>query len=256
MELCSLHPFEESALTEFVALASGDESLGGGSGRWPAGTVVEARHALAQMAAGDSRGPFALTYALARGLAAQTPTFAHAGLSLTTWEARVDRGIGMLMRPPARLLIDAGLEPMIARKLPIRLDLSHGTMGGAYLPARLMEQLDRQLDGRLERSVRRLVEAEADALAVMGLMVEVVAYARANGLALFEAIDVVNDYGDALGIPTAQILLADKRRLDRGVRARIEVAAKPPKKPGLWARLIHRGSPPVAGSPGNQEPPA
>ena len=31
-------------------------------------------------------------------------------ISLTNWEAQIDRGIGMLMRPPARILIDAGME--------------------------------------------------------------------------------------------------------------------------------------------------
>lgn len=255
MELCSLHPFEESAVSEFVSLATGAEPLGATSGHWPAGTVLEARHAVEQIAAGDRRGPFALTFAMARGMAARTPIFVHAGISLTTWEARVDRGIGMLMRPPARLLIDAGMDPWIAHVLPIRLDLHRGTMGGAYVPARLMEQLDRLLDARLERSVRRLVDAEADAVAVMGLMIETVAYARANHMALFEAIDVVGDDGDAPGIPTARVVLADKRRLDKALRARIEQAAKPPKKPGLWSRLTHRGAPPSAEPHGNQEAP-
>lgn len=255
MELCSLHPFSESAVSEFVDLVAGDGSLGTGSGRWPAGTLLDARHALEQLRAADSRGPAALTYALARGFAAQSPSYVHVGVSFTTWEARVDRGIGMLMRPPARLMIDAGLDPRIARELPIRLDLQHGTSGGAYVPARLMDQLDRLLDERLERSVRRLIEAEADAVAAMGLMSEAVAYARANSMALFEAIDVVNPDGDALGIPGARVVLADKRRLEKELRARIERAAKPPKKPGLWARLTHRGSPPSAGPPGKQEAP-
>jgi hypothetical protein len=114
-------------------------------------------------------------------------------------------------------------------------------MGGAYVPARLMAEFDRLLEARLERSVRRLVEAEADGVEVMGLMMETVAYARANGLALFEAMDVVSADGDAPGLPSARIVVADKRRLDKALRHRLEQAAKPPKKPGLWSRLTHRG---------------
>jgi hypothetical protein len=241
MELCSLHPFDEAAIPEFVAAITGEKVAGANTNRWSAGVVVEGRRALELLEGDIDRGAFDLTYALARGIAAQHPTFAHAGVCLTTWEARVDRGVGMLMRPPARLLGEAGFDQSLARRLPIRLDLHRGMMGGAYIPARLIDDLDRQLDARLERSVRRLIEAEADAVAVMSLMLETAAYCKAERLGLYEAMDVVTADGEAPGLPSARIVLADKRRLDKAVRERLEQAAKPPKKPGLFAKLLHRG---------------
>jgi hypothetical protein len=149
----------------------------------------------------------------------------------------------MLMRPPARLLIDAGFEPALARTLPIRLDMSRGMMGGAYIPARLVGDLERLLEARLERTVRRLIEAEWDGVEVLGFMFQVASYARTNGLAIFEGMDVVTPNGEIPGLPDAIVVTADKRRLDKALLARLEEAAKPPKKPGLWARLTGRGKP-------------
>jgi hypothetical protein len=256
MELCSLHPFEEASVPELVAALMSDSPIGANASAWPAGAIVEAKRALDLLVAGNERGAFGLTYAFAKGLAARTPSFAHGGVCLTAWEARVDRGIGMLMRPPARLFIDAGLEPRLGRALPIRLDLHRGMMGGAYVPARLMSELDRLLDMRLERSVRRLIEAEADGVAVMGVMIEAVTYAKVNGMALYEAMDVVGPDGDAPGIPTARVVFADKRRIDKPLRARLEQAAKPSKKPGLWTRLTNRGGQSAIDDPRGRGPKA
>jgi hypothetical protein len=246
MELCSLHPFDEAMASEFVRRAV-RRAQAGAPARDPAfGAVDEvAGAAIASIRRGEEWGRFALTHALGRALAYYHPSFTHAGISLTSWEARVDRGVGMLMRPPARLLIDAGLDPILARTLPVRLDLSRGMMGGAYIPARLIPDFQRLLEARFERTVRRLVEAEWDGVAVFGMMLELAAYAHANGLAIFEAMDVVFD--DRLAIVTA-----DKNRLDKALRHRLEEAAKPPKKPGLLARLTGRAraSSNGAGAPG------
>ena len=239
MELCSLHPFDEATAHDFLRRATSGALVGPGR---PGGNQAIARQAIDSIQAGSERGRFDLTLALARELAEQHPTFAYPGISLTSWEARVDRGIGMLMRPPARLMLDAGIEPAVARKLPIRLDLSRGMMGGAYVPARLIPDLERLLDARLERTVRRLIEAEWDGVEVLGFMMEVAAYARANGLALYEAMDVVTPDGDAPSVPGARVVTADRRRLDKELRQRLETAARPPKKPGLWTRLRAKGA--------------
>lgn len=239
MERCSLHPFDESSVPAYVAGIAGETAVGVGE-TWPAAAILEGRRALELARAGGERGTFGFTFAFARALAGREPSFAHDGLCLTAWEARVDRGVGMLLRPPARLFIDAGLEPRLARALPTRIDLHRGTMGGAYVPARLMAELERQLEARLERSVRRLIESEADGVAAMGLMLEVARYASERGLALFEAIDVVGLDADAPGIAGARVLLADKRRWDKPTRQRLEQAAKPPQKPSVLRRLMGR----------------
>jgi len=238
MELCSLHPFDESIARDFVQRVAGGVLVPAAGS---SANLDRAQRALDSIARGIERGRFDLTLAFAREIAGHQPTFAHPGISLTTWEARVDRGIGMLMRPPARLMIDGGLEPALARTLPIRLDISRGMMGGAYVPARLVGDLERLLEARLQRTVRRLIEAEWDGVAVLGLMMELASYAHANGLAVYEAMDIVTPEGDVPGVPNARVVVADKRRLDKGLRERLEAAAKPPKKPGLWARLKARG---------------
>lgn len=248
MELCSLHPFDESAIHDFMNRLSDPSAT-------PTANIEAARQALRSMERNEERGRYELTYALGRELAAHHPSFSEQGFSLTSWEARIDRGIGMLMRPPARLLIDAGLDPVLARALPIRLELSRGMMGGAYIPARLVPDLERLLDARLERTMRRLIEAEWNGVAVLGLMFEAATYAHANGLAIYEAMDVVGPDGDVPGVASGRVLTPDKRRLDKALRARLETAAKPPKKPGLWARMTGRAKPETHGFPDNEGEP-
>jgi hypothetical protein len=241
MELCSLHPFEESAVRAFVSSlndpAVSAHSADGANLR----LLQDARRALEQTKQGEDRGPYALSYALATDLALMQPSYAHPGICLTTWEARVDRGLGMLMRPPSRLLIEAGMDPVVARRLPIRLDLSRGMMGGAYVPARLMSDFQRLLHTHIERAVKRLIEAEWDGVAVLGMMIELVDYASQRGMAIYEAMDIISDRGEAPTIPGATVILADRKRLDKQLRAQLELAAKPPKKPGLFSRWSGRG---------------
>jgi hypothetical protein len=230
MELTSLHPIDPNLVAEYVRSLQ-DE-------RHPGGLQLAFRRA----AEGDQRSLDLLTHGLGQQLLGQHPAYFQEGLSLTGWEARIDRGIGMLMRPPARLFLDAGLDPSTARLMPIRLDLAKGMMGGAYIPARLLPDLDALLNNRLERSVKRLVDAELDPVAVMSLLLQAVEYARANGLGLYEAMDVVTpDVGGALP-PGARVIVFDRKRVDKSLRMRIELAAKPAKKPGIFARLSGRGA--------------
>lgn len=216
----SLHPVTVSDVSEFLATAATGATS-------PGATAIEL------VRRGDSRGPDLLGLALATFLANRRPSFVLSESSLTSWEAQIDRGIGMLLRPPARLLIDAGLERPLAQQLAIRLDHSGGSMAGAFVPAHLISQLDDLLEERLERDLRRLREAELDPVANMGLMIQAVAFAQANQTGLIEAMGVT----DGLE-PGAQVVIADRSRLPKDLRKRLEDAAKPPKKPGLVARLL------------------
>jgi hypothetical protein len=181
----------------------------------------------------DSRGTGMVGQALAAFLAGRQPSFVLTEISLTNWEAQIDRGIGMLMRPPARILIDAGMERSLAQQFPIRLGHDAGSMAGAYVPAHLMEQFAALLEARLERHLRRLREAELDPVANMGLLLEAAAYARENRAGLIEAAGVVD------GLPPGTpVVIANRKHLPKELRKRLEEAAKPPKKPGLVARLF------------------
>ncbi|MEA2594616.1 MAG: hypothetical protein QOF01_1085 [Thermomicrobiales bacterium] len=243
MELTSIHLLDLEVVRAYVETANGAGELPATlQGGWRDRLREAAIAGRARATAGEEAGANALTYGLGQVLAAMQPTFFHPGLSLTAWEARIDRGVGMLMRPPARLFIDAGLDVAAARAMPIRLDLSRGMMGGAFIPARLVPDFEGLLESRLDRSVRRLVDAELDPVAVMGLMFEIAAEARRTGLGLYEAIDVVMpDQPDAM-LPGTRVVVADRKRIEPALRKRIAVAAKPVKKPGLLARMLGRGA--------------
>ena len=186
----------------------------------------------------------AATAGLAIAMAAAGPSFIHPGISLTTLEARIDRGVGMLLRPPARLFIDAGFDPALARQMPVRLDLAGGApMGGAFVPAHLVPELESLIERRLTRFLHRLADAEMDPVATLGLLLDACATARGRGHGLYESIDVVVADAPATW-PPGGVVLADRKRLDPALRACLEAAAKPPKpakRPGLVARMLGRG---------------
>jgi hypothetical protein len=223
MEWTSLHPLDANMVGAYLdrirAAAPQSDSLHSGAGE---------------------QGVNVLTLGFARFLAEGSPVFVHDGLSLTTFEARIDRGVGMLLRPPSRLFMDAGLDASIACAMPIRLDLQQGNMGGAFVPARLIPQMRTILDERMQRILRRLDEAEYDGVAVLGLLIEATDYAAARGLGLYEAIDAISPYHPASWPPGATVLAADPKRLDRDLRKRLETAAKPEKQPGLIRRMFGR----------------
>lgn len=232
MELVSLHPFDPEVATRYVrALGSGQPP-----GPWRAWWDSAAPAALDGAREGSEDAANVISLGLARALAQEHPTFVQQGFGLTTWEARVDRGVGMLMRPPSRLFVEAGLDRQVVQAMPIRLDLQRGLMGGAYVPARLVGDLHELLEFRLDRMARRLHEAEYDPIAMLGLMFEAVDYARDRGLGLYEALDAVGP-----PIPGMVLVEPDPKRMDRELRRRIEQAIKPAKGPGLLTRLLGRG---------------
>lgn len=216
----SLHPVTIDDVRTFLAECAASADVPGARG-------------LERLRRGDSQGTDMVGQALTAFLAERQPSFVLTDISLTNWEAQIDRGIGMLMRPPARILIDGGMERPLAQQFPIRLDHNAGYMAGAYIPVHLMSQFAELLESRLERHLRRLREAELDPVANMGLLIEAAAYAREHRTGLIEAIGAV----DSLA-PGTPVFFADRRRLPKELRKRLEEAAKPPKKPGLVARLL------------------
>ena len=251
MEACSLHLLDLGVVERFVRLLVDDTAapdLGVADRVWANRLLVTARQGYARACAGNEVGANAVSFGLAQLLATAGPSFAMHGLALTTLEARIDRGVGMLLRPPSRLFVEAGLDTTAARAMPIRLDLSRGLMAGAFVPARLVPDLEALLDRRLERFLRRFAEAELDGVAAVGLLMDACAAARARGVGLLEALDVVTLEAPESDPPGAVVVPGDRRRLDKALRKRLEEAAKPPKQPGLISRLFGRGRPNPSGS--------
>ena len=209
---------------------------------WSERLLERAARGYAGALRGEERGANAVSLGLAQVLATAHPTFYLPGAGFSFWEARIDRGLGMLLRPPSRLFGEAGLETAAARTMPIRLDAGGGAMGGAFVPARLVPRLRALLEERETRLVRRLVEAELDAVPLYGLLLEATAYADERGLGLYEAIDAIVPEAPEADPPGARLVAPDRKRLDPALRKRLEEAAKPPKQPGLLARLRKRGA--------------
>jgi hypothetical protein len=155
----------------------------------------------------------------------------------------------MLLRPPSRLFADAGLETTAARAMPIRVDAAGGMMGGAFIPPVLTPQFHDLLEQRMDRLARRMAEAEMDAPALLGSLLQVAAYAAERRLGLFEAIDVIVPDVPESAPPGMRLVIPDRKRLDRDLRKRLEEAARPPKEPGVLARLFRRGAMPRAQDP-------
>ena len=119
------------------------------------------------------------------------------------------------------------------------------------MPPAQMPRFRDLLEQRLDRLARRLAEAELDAPAFLGVLLEASAYAADRGLGLYEATDVVVPGVPASEPPGLRLVVPDRKRLERDLRRRLEAAARPPKEPGLLARLLGRGVVPRADDPEN-----
>lgn len=233
MEFISLHPFDMKVAEAYITAVLGK---GDPDPRWASWWRDDLRVAMDELAEGRESGANRLTTGLALAMMTEHPAFLQEGFGFTTWEARVDRGVGMLMRPPARIFMDAGVERRLVEDMPIRIDLQGGMMGGAYVPDRLIDKLDELLDQRLERMAKRLKDAEFDPFPMISLMRQSVDYAKERHLGLYEAIDVV--------VPGMNVIRAPERKqMDPALRQRIEAAITPDKKPGLFGRLFGRKKP-------------
>jgi hypothetical protein len=243
-ELATLHPFDPAFVARYVAVVQGAMTAGEllpAAPAWTEREIARARTGYALAESGNEAGANAVSYGLVRMLAVVEPVYFVPGLGFTQLEAKFDRGIGMLLRPPSRLFDDAGLARAAARTMPIRLDASGGIMGGAFMPPAQVPRFRDLLEQRMDRLARRLAEADLDAPSYVGLLLEVAAYAADRELGLVEAADVV-----VPGVPESQppglrLIAPDRKRLDRELRRRLEEASRPPKQPGLVARLFGRG---------------
>jgi hypothetical protein len=245
-EFATLHPYDPQFVRAYVAAVRGDVSaaqLLPAAPDWAARELARAQRGYQRALAGDELGANMVSHELARLLGVGMPVYFVPGAALTQIEARFDRGIGMLLRPPSRLFMDAGLETVAARRMPIRLDASGGSMGGAFLSPTLVPQFRAHLENRMERLARRMAEAEMDAPAYVGILLEAATFAEARGLGLFEAADVVVPGVAESEPPGLTLLQPDRKRLDKSLRQQLEVASRPPKEPGLFARLFRGAKP-------------
>jgi hypothetical protein len=245
-ELATLHPYDPAFVARYVAVVQGTlapDELVPAAPAWAEREIARARRGYARLIARqqDDEAANAVSYTLARMLAVAEPVFLVPSAGFTQLEARFDRGIGMLLRPPSRLFADAGLEAAAARAIPIRLDASGGSMGGAFMPPALAGQLREHLESRMDRLARRLAEAEMDAPAYVGQLLDVATYAAERGLGLYEAMDVIVPGVVESMPPGLRLVQPDRKRLAHDLRARLEAASRPPREPGLLARLFSRG---------------
>src|SRR5579884_1388288 len=251
MEICSLHPIEPEVARRYVAALTGGatgEELAPAAPAWGERLLAQARRGYERALAGSESGADAVSFGLGQVLATVEPSFVLPSAGLTIWEARLDRGVGMLLRPPSRLFDRLGLDERVARMMPIRLDLSRGTMGGAFVPDRLVPDLLRFMESKTDRELRRLAQAELDGVAVLGTMIEACRYAAARGLGLYEVMDAITAEAPEANPPGARIVVADRKALDPALRRQLEEAAKRAKPPGFFARLLgRRGHAPFPG---------
>lgn len=233
MEMMSLHPLDERTVTRFMAVLDGKtEPDPAWRSWWPSQSAV----LMERMRAGDERAANELTLALAYALGSAMPSFAAPAFGLTLWEARVDRGVGMYLRPPARLFRDQGMALDVVRTMPIRVDTNLGPMGGAFVPAHLVPKIKELLIDREERMARRLREAELDPVVSLTLFSEAVDYALEHGQGLFEALDAVGPAGES--VFGGEVVIGSRDRVPKDERKRIDELSKPPKKPGLLKRMF------------------
>lgn len=231
MELYSLHPLPEVEVAAYLGRLAPKRAQADGNTPEELSTYRWFQRALENSAP----RPNDISFGLAGWLALRQPAFARQGLCLSSWEARVDRGSGMMLRPPSRLFADAGLDTSVARAMPIRIELGDAMMGGAYVPARLMNDYLCRLEQQRERSVRRLNEAELDGPELMALMLQAGRFAAERGFGLYEAVDLLDGLDPGTWPANARVIsMADDRIAVETFRRE----SLPPKEPGIIARLL------------------
>ncbi len=175
-----------------------------------------------------------LTSGIAMAMAEQYPSFYYEFCGLTHWEAMIDRGVGMLMRPPARVFVDHGHNPKLIDKMPIRLEMQGGfPMGGAWVPPHLIPKLQEMVEQRLELWAKRIHDAEMDPYPILTTIHMAVEEASKRGLGLIESSDVLP--------PGAQVVQTpERKKMDPDMRARIDQALKEEQQ-SLLDKLFRRG---------------
>lgn len=175
-----------------------------------------------------------LTSGIALAMAEKLPSFHYGFCGLTHWEAMIDRGVGMLMRPPARVFVDHNHNPYMLDKMPIRLEMQGGfPMGGAWVPPHLIPKLKEMVEQRLDLWAKRIHEAEMDPYPILTTLHMAVEEADKQGLGLMESMDVLPPESQIIATP-------DRKRMDPTMRERIDLALKEEKQ-SLIDKLFRRG---------------
>lgn len=227
MQQVCLHLYSPDIATEFIESLRGerDPQWSWWQQEWPEFMARE----VSEIEAGD------LTRGLALAMTERLPVFYGDSTGLTYWEAMIDRGVGMMMRPPARIFVDHGHNPYLIDKMPIRLDLQGGfPMGGAWIPPHLIPRLHEMLEQRLDLWAKRIHEAELDPFRMLTLLHLATEEAMRQGTGLMESSDVVPPNTPVIQAP-------ERKKIDPEMRARIEAALKEDKQ-GLIDKLFRRGS--------------
>ena len=167
--------------------------------------------------AGSEAGANVVSAGLARTLATSNRSSSRLGSGLSQLEARYDRAIGMLLRPPSRLFGEAGLEHERGAGHAHPTRRLGSDMGGAFIPPSLVAQFADLLDRHAERLALRMTEAYLDAPALLAILIEAATYAAAQGKGLFEAADVIVPGVPASYPPGLRLVTPD--RSSTGARA-------------------------------------
>lgn len=174
-----------------------------------------------------------LTSGIALVMAEAYPSFYADGCGLTPWEAMIDRGVGMLMRPPARIFVNHGHNPYLIDKMPIRLDIQGGfPMAGAWIPPHLIPNLHTMIDERMDLWAKRIHEAEMDPFPMLNTFHMATSEAMKHGLGLIESMDVLPPGSQVVQTP-------ERKKMDPEMRARIQ-AAITEEKQSLMGKLFRR----------------
>lgn len=226
MQLITMHLYSPEIATRYIQALRGEISP---AWSWWDDELMELmKQPLSELAANR------ISSGLALAMADELAIFHCDGLGLTPWEATIDRGLGMLMRPPARAFVDNGVHPLLLHSMPIRLDLQGGIMAGAWIPPHLIDKFDQLVDIRLELWAKRINEAESDPYPLLAAMRMVADEAKATGLGVIEAINVIQPGTQVIETP-------NRKQMDQHLRARID-AALAEEKTGLFNKLFRKGS--------------
>lgn len=226
MQLVSLHLYSPEIATKYINTLRGEESP---EWNWWQDDLKEI---FSRPMSEDEANR--VTSGIALAMADQLPSYYYAFCGLTHWEAMIDRGVGMLMRPPARVFVDHGYNPYLIDKMPIRLEMQGGfPMGGAWVPPHLIPKLQEMIEQRLDLWAKRLHEAEMDPYPILTTFHLAVEEASKQGLGLIESMDVLQPGSQVIETP-------DRKKMDPALRERIDLALKEDKQ-SLMDKLLRRG---------------
>ena len=227
MQLISLHLYSPDLATDYIRALRGETAP---TWDWWQQDLVEKMEE--EVSEADA---CRVTGGMAMLMADSFPSFHADGAGLTQWEAMIDRGVGMIMRPPARIFVDHGHNPYLIDKMPIRLDLQGGfPMGGAWIPPHLIPKLHEMIEQRMDLWAKRIQEAEMDPYQMLGTLQLATDAAMKDGLGLMESSDILPP-----GTPVIQS--PERKKMDPGVRNRIDAALQEEKQ-SLMDRLFKRKS--------------